>query len=212
MFKKARNAMAKNVGQKRQAAQASIDSEEDFRRTRSKVTSEELGIVTGNKRATRSSDQSNANPSSFPTGNGDGTPPAKKRSTKESKPAEVPSIPKKKIVKKGIAQKVVTPKKFANPKFPKYGSKSLPKAEATANDTRRQSSSSQSEMVIPVRTKDKVTAKDEASEDDESDEPSYWLMKAEPESRIEKGKDVKFSIEDLENATEPEAWDGELSP
>lgn len=34
------------------------------------------------------------------------------------------------------------------------------------------------------------------------------LMKAEPESRIEKGKDVKFSIDDLEAASEPEKWDG----
>lgn len=37
---------------------------------------------------------------------------------------------------------------------------------------------------------------------------SYWLMKAEPESRIEKGVDVKFSIDDLAAAEEPEPWDG----
>ncbi|KAK8195352.1 EVE domain-containing protein, partial [Phyllosticta capitalensis] len=36
----------------------------------------------------------------------------------------------------------------------------------------------------------------------------HWLMKAEPESRLENGVDVKFSIDDLEAATEPEAWDG----
>ncbi|OJJ44567.1 hypothetical protein ASPZODRAFT_134653 [Penicilliopsis zonata CBS 506.65] len=41
---------------------------------------------------------------------------------------------------------------------------------------------------------------------------SYWLMKAEPESRFEKGVDVKFSIDDLRNATEPEAWDGVRNP
>ena len=34
-------------------------------------------------------------------------------------------------------------------------------------------------------------------------------MKAEPESRLEKGVDVKFSIDDLAARTEPEAWDGE---
>lgn len=38
---------------------------------------------------------------------------------------------------------------------------------------------------------------------------SYWLMKAEPESRVEKGVDVRFSIDDLEAAEEPEPWDGE---
>ncbi|KAL5529979.1 PSY2_1 [Sanghuangporus sanghuang] len=35
----------------------------------------------------------------------------------------------------------------------------------------------------------------------------YWLMKAEPNSRIEKGKDVKFSIDDFESVkTTP--WEG----
>lgn len=33
-------------------------------------------------------------------------------------------------------------------------------------------------------------------------------MKAEPESRIEKGKDIKFSIDDLAAKTDPEPWDG----
>ncbi|TVY41526.1 Thymocyte nuclear protein [Lachnellula subtilissima] len=35
----------------------------------------------------------------------------------------------------------------------------------------------------------------------------YWLMKAEPESRFEKGKDIKFSIDDLAAKTKPEPWD-----
>ncbi|EKD18748.1 AT DNA binding protein [Drepanopeziza brunnea f. sp. 'multigermtubi' MB_m1] len=35
----------------------------------------------------------------------------------------------------------------------------------------------------------------------------YWLLKAEPESRMEKGKDIKFSIDDLAAKTEPEPWD-----
>jgi hypothetical protein len=38
----------------------------------------------------------------------------------------------------------------------------------------------------------------------------YWLMKAEPESRLEKGHDIKFSIDDLAAKTEPEPWDGKL--
>ncbi|KAG5999396.1 hypothetical protein E4U54_001874 [Claviceps lovelessii] len=36
----------------------------------------------------------------------------------------------------------------------------------------------------------------------------YWLMKAEPESRLENGVDVKFSIDDLKAKTKPEGWDG----
>jgi predicted RNA-binding protein with PUA-like domain len=37
-------------------------------------------------------------------------------------------------------------------------------------------------------------------------------MKAEPESRIEKGVDVKFSIDDLHAAEKPEPWDGVRNP
>ena len=33
-------------------------------------------------------------------------------------------------------------------------------------------------------------------------------MKAEPESRIENGIDMKFSIDDLRDRQAPEAWDG----
>ncbi|KAI5459071.1 PUA-like domain-containing protein [Mariannaea sp. PMI_226] len=36
----------------------------------------------------------------------------------------------------------------------------------------------------------------------------YWLMKAEPETRLENGIDVRFSIDDLRAKTEPEGWDG----
>lgn len=43
-------------------------------------------------------------------------------------------------------------------------------------------------------------------------EIQYWLMKAEPDSRMEKGVDVKFSIDDLASRTEPEGWDGVRNP
>ncbi|KAL1854351.1 hypothetical protein VTK73DRAFT_8794 [Phialemonium thermophilum] len=36
----------------------------------------------------------------------------------------------------------------------------------------------------------------------------YWLLKAEPETRLENGVDVRFSIDDLAAKTEPEPWDG----
>ncbi|KAH9927299.1 PUA-like domain-containing protein [Fomitopsis serialis] len=37
--------------------------------------------------------------------------------------------------------------------------------------------------------------------------PGHWLMKAEPDSRVVKGKDVKFSVDDFENVkTTP--WEG----
>lgn len=49
------------------------------------------------------------------------------------------------------------------------------------------------------------------NEGHEDDGKQYWLMKAEPDSRVENGVDVKFSIDDLRNAKEPEGWDGRAS-
>ncbi|KAJ7753369.1 PUA-like domain-containing protein [Mycena maculata] len=37
--------------------------------------------------------------------------------------------------------------------------------------------------------------------------PNYWLLKAEPDSRIVKGKDVKFSVDDFESV-KTSAWEG----
>jgi len=51
----------------------------------------------------------------------------------------------------------------------------------------------------------------EMDEEEDDDGRSYWLMKAEPESRVEKGVDVKFSIDDLAAAKEPEPWEGKSS-
>ncbi|KAI0023296.1 DUF55-domain-containing protein [Xylariomycetidae sp. FL0641] len=54
----------------------------------------------------------------------------------------------------------------------------------------------------------KTAAKPKATGVNGASEKSYWLMKAEPESRFENGTDVKFSIDDLASRTEPEPWDG----
>lgn len=54
--------------------------------------------------------------------------------------------------------------------------------------------------------KSNATAKTEST--DASSGRQYWLMKAEPESRMERGHDVRFSIDDLAAKTEPEPWDG----
>ncbi|KAG8523185.1 Thymocyte nuclear protein 1, partial [Galemys pyrenaicus] len=48
-----------------------------------------------------------------------------------------------------------------------------------------------------------------ASKNCETSLSSYWLMKSEPESRLERGVDVKFSIEDLKAQPKQTAcWDG----
>lgn len=56
----------------------------------------------------------------------------------------------------------------------------------------------------------KSTATKAESKDVKDQGRQYWLMKAEPESRIENGVDVKFSIDDLAAKSEPEPWDGML--
>lgn len=66
-----------------------------------------------------------------------------------------------------------------------------------------------SNVSVAVPTLEDETSEDENADDEaEDDGPKYYLCKAEPDSRIEKGKDVKFSIDDLRAATEPEGWDG----
>lgn len=97
--------------------------------------------------------------------------------------------------------------------------KSAPKVKASASRKRGKSAKTsiqgeettapegKSTVVVDVPFREKpAEADDEAEVSGEG--PAYWLMKAEPESRIEKGKDVKFSIDDLEAAKEPEGWDG----
>ena len=76
-----------------------------------------------------------------------------------------------------------------------------------------------SSMHFPIK---KAATYETDPDDDETenkyedeDGRQYWLMKAEPESRIEKGnaqvgegKNVQYSIDDLKGGLEPEGWDG----
>lgn len=84
------------------------------------------------------------------------------------------------------------------------------KGSKNTNATEVSSERRGSQVSINIAADPDNSANADEEENEESDGPSYWLMKAEPESRIEKGKDVKFSIDDLEAASGPEAWDGKL--
>ena len=62
-----------------------------------------------------------------------------------------------------------------------------------------------------------TTIRDPGIGDIDDDETSFWLMKAEPDSRIEKNAngndvDVKFTIDMLRDCAEPEPWDGIRNP
>lgn len=90
---------------------------------------------------------------------------------------------------------------------------SPPEAVGASGLSSHEASTRNSSVSIPMSSKKKrKAAKAKAAEGSEVEESTYdsqyWLMKAEPDSRIEKGKDVKFSIDDLKSATSPEPWDG----
>ncbi|XP_027733434.1 thymocyte nuclear protein 1 [Vombatus ursinus] len=62
--------------------------------------------------------------------------------------------------------------------------------------------------VVEEKTADSPK-KDQASKHCGNEPSAYWLMKSEPESRLEKGIDVKFGIEDLKAQPKQTAcWDG----
>ncbi|EMR09345.1 hypothetical protein PNEG_02299 [Pneumocystis murina B123] len=59
----------------------------------------------------------------------------------------------------------------------------------------------------PARKKTRIKNSQSSSLNSISNEKQFWLMKAEPESRLVKGQDVKFSIDDFKKV-EISPWDG----
>lgn len=103
--------------------------------------------------------------------------------------------PKKSILKNGDTADIAT----ADP-------------EAEAVEAKPEKSS---KAATAPKGKSKAAEAEELNGEDENEEgsgdgPSLWVMKAEPESRMEKGVDVKFSIDDLAAAQEPQGWDGKI--
>ena len=124
-----------------------------------------------------------------------------------------------KTVKPSKASKPPNGRKSSpDPKTSKPSRDSGPKPKLTkSEDVAGARRSFNFSIIIPLgdqgETKSSEAAKNGNGQEELDDEeteigPLYWLMKAEPESRIEKGKDVKFSIDDLAARTKPEAWDG----
>ena len=89
------------------------------------------------------------------------------------------------------------------------GSKSSKSAVGTVRDKQKPTSSSTSTGDMSKQGPGKKGQDSLATE--EAGGKQYWLMKAEPESRLENGVDVAFSIDHLKSSTEPEPWDGAKS-
>ncbi|KAL5323254.1 hypothetical protein ACEPPN_007788 [Leptodophora sp. 'Broadleaf-Isolate-01'] len=88
----------------------------------------------------------------------------------------------------------------------KNDSKAAEKTETVANGKEEEGLDDKSTKQAEPSKPTTATAKAKPTEDSPTGR-QYWLLKAEPESRIEKGKDIKFSIDDLAAKTEPEPWD-----
>ena len=117
------------------------------------------------------------------------------------------------LVESGIATPTKR-KSVGRPKKQTGRGRPSPKVSNNTSDGDELASPKLEVMIKNTSDHSKKSKSHAADEDDAAetlDGPQYWLMKAEPESRIEKGKDVKFSIDDLKAAKEPEAWDGTFS-
>ncbi|KAL9119730.1 MAG: hypothetical protein Q9187_003712 [Circinaria calcarea] len=182
------------MGRKRKVQQSISDGEDEdendaapapvLKRTRGATAKQAQPIAA----VARSNRTSRTDTSSMPT-----KAPVKGRSSKSQRKAEE------------VAEEMETPKAVKT----SAARTSRARGAITATAPRRNSTMS---VEVPRRDKKRAVAKvadeEESHGDMENDRKSYWLMKAEPESRIEKGKDVKFSIDDLEARQEPEGWDG----
>ncbi|OAQ97541.1 hypothetical protein LLEC1_01116 [Akanthomyces lecanii] len=109
-------------------------------------------------------------------------------------PAAVQEEPEPELVK--------SPKKVAATSAAKPGKKEAKKSKATA-EVAAQERADRAESEDPDVDAIPALNPEAARHDGEW----YWLMKAEPETRMENGHDVRFSIDDLRAKTKPEGWD-----
>ncbi|KAJ5582590.1 High mobility group HMG-I/HMG-Y [Penicillium sp. DV-2018c] len=128
-----------------------------------------------------------------------------------STPTSVPDGPKR---GRGRPRKIVSEQEseVATPSVPKRG-RGRPRKEPSSTTpvvpkvTKQRGRGRPRKHPLPNGEAETTESKPAVNSIPETDR-SFWLMKAEPESRIEKGKDVKFSIDDLAAAEVPEPWDG----
>ncbi|KAJ4114748.1 hypothetical protein NW768_011302 [Fusarium equiseti] len=130
------------------------------------------------------------------------------KSQPEPEPAPITkkSPPKKTAVKREEKPKPSPKQTKSTPKETKPAPKETKpklKEDAKSNKAAKKETSGDSRSLSP--SPDIPTTNPNAQKHDGK---WYWLMKAEPETRIENGVDVKFSIDDLKAKTEPEGWDG----
>ncbi|KAJ4265970.1 hypothetical protein NW762_003943 [Fusarium torreyae] len=128
---------------------------------------------------------------------------ASKGAQEPEAPTETKPDPPKKPVKATIGKKQDSKPK-PSPKAPKLAKTDAPKPKKASKEVSNAKASSRAASEDPDTDSIPTTNPDAPRHDGQW----YWLMKAEPETRIENGVDVKFSIDDLRAKDEPEGWDG----
>ncbi|KAF7513816.1 hypothetical protein GJ744_007867 [Endocarpon pusillum] len=133
-----------------------------------------------------------------------------KKATSETTVKEKPATPKKAV---GRPKKAVgRPAKGVG--RPKKNAEDMKSINApVAKQKGRKTTANHEEEVFDDEVEDSKglpnsTSNDVSDEEETESDRQYWLMKAEPDSRLENGVDVKFSIDDLRAKGGPEAWDG----
>lgn len=120
-----------------------------------------------------------------------------KKQKKSIDPSSPPSSATTEALKELKTKELKTPKALEAPKTPKTrkGSRTIVKDSVKG--------------LVKGSVKDSVKDSEKNSEKDSEidNKPNLWLLKAEPETRMVNGHDVKFSIDDLEKEG-PSHWDG----
>ncbi|KXJ89992.1 PUA-like domain-containing protein [Microdochium bolleyi] len=125
--------------------------------------------------------------------------PALRRSARAKPPAPPASSPAPAAAVKQVKQKTAAKVKNAG----EAPAKKAPAARKTSHGSK--TTDTGDKVSAAAKQAPSSTATGTKAEDGER---WYWLMKAEPETRLENGTDVRFSIDDLKAKTEPEPWDG----
>lgn len=128
-------------------------------------------------------------------------PPRKRLITDEPADADSEPAPKRRCSRQAAAASI--PRNEARPPAKPARAAAKAKSGTVAKSARETSSD------VPARgTSDVDSIPTTNPEAPRHDGEWYWLMKAEPETRLENGIDVSFSIDHLRARTKPEGWDG----
>ncbi|TLS23215.1 uncharacterized protein PpBr36_06461 [Pyricularia pennisetigena] len=135
--------------------------------------------------------------------------PKRKASALEENSAEQPTLRRSARARgAAIADKALVPSSAqAGKESPKVVAKNAKRRRPTGKDKANGADSKVSDSGSPA-TAGNISESTEDVAGTGDGNRQYWLMKAEPEPRFERGVDVSFSIDDLAAKSEPEPWDG----